>query len=100
MLGVRRDEIDRHGAVSEAVAKAMVRGALEYSGADIALAITGYAGAAPRGEEDGLVHFACMRRGGTPRHRAEHFGPVGRGPVRIGSLRIALKMMRDAVDEH
>ena len=100
MLGVRRDEIDRHGAVSEAVAKAMVRGALDYSGADIALAITGYAGAAPDGEEDGLVHFACMRRGGAPQHRAEHFGPVGRGPVRIGSLRIALKMMRDAVDEH
>ncbi len=98
MLGVRRDQIDQCGAVSEDVAKAMARGALEYSGADIALAITGYAGAAPDGEEDGLVHFACMQRGETPVHREMHFGSVGRGPVRIKSLRVALEMMRNAID--
>jgi nicotinamide-nucleotide amidase len=99
LLGVARERIDRCGAVSEEVAVAMADGAIAHSHADIALAVTGYAGAAPDGEEAGLVHFATARRGGRTVHRVEHFGDAGRGPVRIGALRVALQMMRDALEQ-
>ncbi|MGB2357903.1 MAG: CinA family protein, partial [Paracoccaceae bacterium] len=41
LLGVSADTLARHGAVSEPVAKAMASGALDRSGGDIALSITG-----------------------------------------------------------
>ena len=44
MLGVERDTLMTHGAVSEAVAAAMAVGTLRHSHADWALAITGIAG--------------------------------------------------------
>ncbi|ATI79874.1 CinA family protein [Sphingobium yanoikuyae] len=99
LLGIRREELDRCGAVSKEVAIAMAQGAITHSLGDVALAVTGYAGGAPEGQEAGLVHFACARRGGSTVHRVEHFGDIGRGPVRINSLRVALDMMRQALDE-
>jgi len=99
LLGIGADRIRACGAVSRDVAIAMADGAIERSHADIALAITGYAGAAPPGEEPGLVHFACARRGGSTAHREEHFGGIGRGPVRIRSIRVALEMMRQALEQ-
>ena len=44
MLGVAVELIERHGAVSEEVARAMAVGALRHSRAQIALSITGVAG--------------------------------------------------------
>ncbi|MEZ0210627.1 MAG: CinA family protein [Methylophilus sp.] len=44
MLGVPRSLIERHGAVSEAVAEAMAIGALQHSRAQISASITGIAG--------------------------------------------------------
>lgn len=98
LLGIRRDAIEACGAVSRDVAVAMAEGALARSRGDIALAVTGYAGAAPDGEENGLVHFACARRGGSTLHREKHFGDIGRGPVRIACLRVGLDMMRQALE--
>ncbi len=98
LLGIRRDQIDNCGAVSCDVAIAMAQGAIEHSHADIALAITGYAGSAPEGDEPGLVHFACARKTGETMHREAHFGDVGRGPVRVKAIRVAIEMMRQAVD--
>jgi nicotinamide-nucleotide amidase len=43
-LGVAGGLIKRHGAVSEPVARAMARGALRFSRADVAVAVTGIAG--------------------------------------------------------
>lgn len=43
-LGVAYRAIERHGAVSEAVARAMAAGALRRSGAQSAVAVTGIAG--------------------------------------------------------
>jgi PncC family amidohydrolase len=44
MLGVSKETIDEHGAVSSETALEMAKGALKNSSADIALAITGIAG--------------------------------------------------------
>ena len=44
MLGVSPGDLDSHGAVSETVACQMASGALQASGADIAVAVTGIAG--------------------------------------------------------
>jgi nicotinamide-nucleotide amidase len=64
MIGVPADMIDKHGAVSEPVAKAMAEGALRNSRAQVALAITGVAG--PGGGTDakpvGMVSFAWSNR--------------------------------------
>src|SRR5512145_3051212 len=44
MLGVPETTLERHGAVSEATARAMAQGVLRNSRADWAVAITGIAG--------------------------------------------------------
>lgn len=44
LLGVDAALIAQHGAVSEAVARAMAHGALQHSQAQVALAVTGIAG--------------------------------------------------------
>lgn len=44
VLGVSEDDLNKYGAVSEAVARQMAQGALKVSGADIAVSVTGIAG--------------------------------------------------------
>lgn len=90
LLGVAEDDLEEHGAVSRVVAIAMAEGAIEHSRADVAVAITGYA---DEGPEPGLVHFACAVRDGPTNHRVERFGAIGRGPVRVRSMHVALTMM-------
>lgn len=89
-----------HGAVSEPVARAMAEGALRTSGAGIALAVTGFAGAGGPDEEPGLVHFAVAVVGAPTIHEEHHFGDVGRGPCRIECLRTALRMLRTTLTIH
>lgn len=64
MIGVPADLIDKHGAVSEPVARAMAEGALRNSRAQVSLAITGIAG--PGGGTEtkpvGMVSFAWSNR--------------------------------------
>ena len=92
MLGVPVDLLAKHGAVSRPVAIAMAEGALERSTANIALAVTGFA---DKGDEPGLVHFACARAGRRTHHREEHFGPIGRGATRVQCMRVAVEMMTE-----
>jgi nicotinamide-nucleotide amidase len=99
LLGIDRDLLDRNDAVSEVVARAMAEGALERSKADVALAVTGFAGPAGDGCEEGLVHFALARRNGATCHRVEHFGAAGRGPVRVESLRVMLEMLEQSLEQ-
>ena len=97
LLGLSQAMIDDCGVVSEPVARAMAAGALAGSHGDVAIAITGFAGPAGPGDEPGLVHFACARRGGPVEHREVHLGPLPRGPVRIACVRIALEMLKQAI---
>jgi len=99
LLGIGRDILDRNEAVSEVVARAMAEGALARSKADIAIAVTGFAGPAGDEHEEGLVHMAVARRGKRTAHRVEHFGAIGRGPVRVKSLKAMLNMLEQALDE-
>lgn len=97
LLGIPRDLLEHNDAVSETVARAMAQGALARSEADLALSVTGFAGPAGDGHEEGLVHFALARRDGETEHREAHFGPIGRGPVRVQSLKTMLQMLEQAV---
>lgn len=97
ILGVPAALIDRHGAVSRAVALAMAEGGLDNSAADVCLSVTGYAGPSGDGGEAGLVHFGCARRGRETAHRVERFGDIGRGPTRIAAAIVAVAMMREMV---
>jgi len=99
LLGIERDLLESNDAVSEPVARAMAEGALARSQADVALAVTGFAGPAGDGCEEGLVHFALATRSGRPKHRVEHFGAIGRGPVRIRALETMLDMLEQALQE-
>jgi nicotinamide-nucleotide amidase len=99
LLGIAREKVESCGAVSEPVAIEMAQGALRRSQADIAVSITGFAGPGAPDDEEGLVHFACARRGGETCHREEHFGKIGRDGVRIAALETALEMIGQALEE-
>ena len=99
LLGIAREKVDSCGAVSKEIAVEMAQGALRFSLADVAISITGFAGPGGEDDEEGLVHFACARRGGETCHREEHFGAIGRDGVRIASLEAALEMIEQALKE-
>ena len=92
MLGVPETTLDRHGAVSEATARAMAIGALEHSRGDWSVAITGIAG--PSGgtpdKPVGTVCFAWAWRAGGCEAQTCYF-PGGRTEVRALSVRHALR---------
>ena len=94
MLGVPAELIAAHGAVSEAVARAMAEGALARSRADVALAITGIAGpgGATAAKPVGLVHFACTRAGSTE-HLERRYGDAGRAAVREKAVDDGLNLL-------
>ena len=90
LLGVPRDLLERDGAVSSGAAEAMLRGTFDRSRAEIAAAITGYAGRGAPGEEPGLVFIAVGRRDRPVQTTKHQFGDVGRGEVRLRCLRATL----------
>ncbi len=99
LLGVDAALIAHLGAVSREVAIAMAEGAVARSDADLAVAITGVAGPSGGTSEKpvGLVHFAALRRGGSPVHAELRFGDIGRSGIRIASVRQALEMLRSLI---
>jgi nicotinamide-nucleotide amidase len=91
-LDVRPDTLARHGAVSEAVAREMVAGALARSDATWALAVTGIAGpgGATEGKPVGTVCFGWGRRAGATETETRHFAG-DRAAVRAASVAHALQ---------
>lgn len=96
LLGVPEAMIERHGAVSEAVARAMAEGAVARSRATVSVAVTGIAGPGGRtaGKPVGLVHFAATGAAGTI-HAERRFGDTGRETIRLDSVRTALTLLLD-----
>ena len=98
LLGVAPELIAVHGAVSEAVARAMAEGALVASKARYAVAVTGVAG--PGGgtpsKPVGTVWLAVSERGGgTSAERLKASGD--RAAVRAGSVVRALELLLNMV---
>lgn len=92
MLGVAQSTLERFGAVSEAAVREMVAGALRYSHAHIALAVSGIAG--PDGgtaeKPVGLVWFAWGIKNKDCVARLHHLNG-NRAAIREQSVNIALR---------
>lgn len=96
-LGVPAALIDRHGAVSGAVAREMAAGVRKACRADLGLAVTGIAGpdgGTPR-KPVGLVYIALAREKGTAVHRRVFFGE--RCQIKFQSSQMALDILRKAL---
>ena len=96
MLGIDPLLIKQHGAVSEAIARAMAVGALGHAPVDVTVAVTGVAGPGGGSAEKpvGLVHFATATRDGRLIHREMRFGDIGRTNVRLATIREALALLK------
>jgi len=97
MSGVAQDTLAAHGAVSEEVAREMASGALERSGAGVAIAVTGIAG--PGGSEhkpEGRVCFGLATASGITTQTQE-FGALGRDKVRRSARDFALGLIFEAI---
>ena len=96
LLGVRREDLERHGAVSEQVALQMASGIREKLAADIGVSVTGIAGPGGGTAEKpvGLVWIAV--HGSKP--EARRFHVVGdRAEIRQRAAQAALEMVRRAL---
>jgi competence/damage-inducible protein CinA-like protein len=93
-LGVPREILEQHGAVSAEAAAAMARGARERLGADIAVAVTGVAGPDGGTEEKpvGLVFVHAVGPDGEEARRTEL--PGDREMVRGRATAAALHLVR------
>ena len=98
LLKVSTDVLETFGSVSVAVAWSMAQGALEVSGADTVVAITGIAGPGGGSEKKpvGTVVFARAEKGADPAQVVadqKAFGDLGRGGVRLQAALVALDLL-------
>ncbi len=97
LLGVDASLIDSHGAVSEAVARAMAEGALRRSQAQVSVAVTGIAGPAGGSATKpvGTVWLAWAWPGGVTAQCHRFAGE--RADVRAAAVQVALAQLRTLV---
>ncbi|MCE9595867.1 MAG: competence/damage-inducible protein A [Planctomycetes bacterium] len=99
-LGVARELLERHGAVSCEVVEAMARGAAAATGARLAIAVSGIAG--PDGgtaeKPVGLVCFG-LSVDGVVTSRETRFPPVDRATVRLFAANAALELLWRALPD-
>ncbi|MBI1948032.1 MAG: CinA family nicotinamide mononucleotide deamidase-related protein [Deltaproteobacteria bacterium] len=98
-LDVPASVLAEHGAVSEAVARAMADGARARLGADWAISTTGVAGPTGGSEDKpvGLVWFGVAGPGGTAAHK-KRLPDFGRERVREMAAAWALRFLLEAAD--
>ena len=94
-LSVKKELIEKFGAVSSEVAQAMAAGAKLKAGADYAIAVTGIAG--PQGGSEqkpvGLVYISIASSEGIHAEKCL-FGPRDRGFIRQRAAQTALNLLR------
>ena len=98
MIGVPAELIEKYGAVSDPVVRAMAEGALRTAGVDVAIAVTGIAGPGGGSEDKpvGLVLFGCATKSGTAVQQ-RNFGDLGRQGIREATVKVALDMVLECL---
>ena len=99
LVGVKKETLERYGAVSPETAREMALGAAKASGADVTVSVTGIAGPDGGSEEKpvGLVYMACFVCGNVWVERFQFKG--NRAKVREASVAAALTLMRGCILE-
>ncbi|WP_028310193.1 CinA family protein [Derxia gummosa] len=99
LLGVPAETIAQHGAVSEATALAMARGALDRSLAQVAVAVTGIAGPGGGSAEKpvGTVWFGFVVRGQQPFAALRQFDG-DRAAIRAATVAHALERIAELTE--
>lgn len=99
LLGVKKETLDRVGAVSAETAEQMASGAAEAAKAQVALSVTGIAG--PDGgtpeKPVGLVYIGCFCFGKTVVEK--HIFKGDRMEVRNSSVEAALTLAKKCLEE-
>lgn len=100
LVGVKKETLDKHGAVSRQVAKEMAKGMAHLYKADVAIAVTGIAGPDGGSEEKpvGLVYIATYVCGVTT-VKEYHFSG-NRNKIRENTVVRALIQAREGVLEY
>jgi nicotinamide-nucleotide amidase len=99
VLRVPKDVLRTHSAVSRTVVEAMANGALEASGADLAVAITGVAGP-DRDDDDnpvGLVFICVSGSNGQTGHARLELGCQDVALIKESAVVKALTLLREAL---
>ena len=98
-VGVKKETLQKYGAVSPQTAEEMAVGGAKAAGADVAVSITGIAG--PDGGTDekpvGLVYMACFVCGNVWVEKFHFKG--NRAKIREASVAAALTLMRSCILE-
>lgn len=97
LLGIKKNTLLKHGAVSEEIASQMAKGAAMVSKADVAVSITGIAGPDGGSEEKpvGLVYIGCNVCGRITVRKCHFSGD--RSKVRENTVSSALSLMRECI---
>ncbi|MGB8225369.1 MAG: competence/damage-inducible protein A [Sedimentisphaerales bacterium] len=98
-LGVKKELIEKFGAVSSEVAQAMAVGAKQKSGSDFAIAVTGIAGPDGGSEQKpvGLVYISIASPDGINTEKFL-FGPRNRDFIRLRASQTLLNLLRLKLD--
>ena len=97
LLGIKKNLLLKHGAVSKEVAREMVKGAALVSKADVTVSVTGIAGPDGGTEEKpvGLVYIGCSVCGKITVKEFRFSGD--RAKIRDNTVSAALSLMRECI---
>jgi len=94
ILNVPAELLQRHGAVSEEVVRAMAQNTFDMTSAHLTIAVSGVAGPGGGSAEKpaGTVHMATANENGV-HHIRQSFGDIGRTEVRLATVDAAMDML-------
>ena len=97
LLGIKKNLLLKHGAVSKEIAREMVKGAALVSKADVSVSVTGIAGPDGGSEEKpvGLVYIGCNVCGKITVKEYRFSGD--RAKIRENTVSAALSLMRECI---
>ena len=97
LLGIKKNILMKHGAVSEQIAREMAKSAASLAKTDVSVSTTGIAGPDGGTEEKpvGLVYIACNVCGRVTVRESHFHG--GREKLRESTVAAALSLMRECI---